>query len=369
MTGPAPDAPLQPGDPLTLTASLHLEAPTGPLLIMASDLAPDGERYSLGPLASLTTSLPAGETPITLHGVLPASTHSPQAALPPGTHQIELRVMDAATLALLGGDTAFVDVGAAVITGLSTDQGVYSPGQPGMGTLAAFGEGTATIHVEPSGGSVLLHQAVTLSGFHAYPFAISTASAGDEVLIGTATDSGGLVSTLQSAYKVAASFDTTAPQVKILSPANGEAVTLPGSHQIVVSGVFTEDVAIGTVLVNGEPALISGNSWSTIITATLGSNLIQAAALDAAGNPSAPDLVDVTGEPAYGIDFTVTPTTTVVNGLVSYTAVVTATEALTATVLFPFSVKAVAPTTGSASTGTLSLDLPVSWDGVGRASR
>ena len=178
------------------------------------------------------------------------------------------------------------------------------------------------------------------------------------------TDSGGLASSLQSAYKVAASFDTTPPQVKILSPANGEAVTLPGSHQIAVSGVFTEDVAIDTVLVNGEQALISGNTWSTVITATLGSNLIQAAALDASGNTSEPDLVDMTGEPDYGISFTVVPTTTSVNGLVAYTAIVTSSEPLTATVLFPFSVKALTPTDGSASSGTLDLDLPVSWEGV-----
>jgi len=364
VAGPTPGAPLQPGDPLTLTASLRLDAPAGPLLIIASDLAPDGNRYSLGAQASLVTALPAGETPITLHGVLPDSTHSPQAALPPGTHQIELRVMDAATLALLGGDTAFVDVGAAVITDLSTDHGVYSPGQTGIGTLVAFGQGAATVHVETSGGTALLHQNVTLSGFHAYTFAIPTASAGDKGLIGTVTDSGGLASSLQSAYKVAASFDTTPPEVKILSPANGEAVALPGSHQIAVSGVFTEDVAIDTVLVNGVPAALAGNTWTATMTATLGSNLIQAVALDAAGNPSAPDLVDAFGEVAYGIAFSVTPTTTAVNGVVAYSAVVTTSEAMTATVLFPFSMKAVAPSNGSASSGLLNLNAPVSWQGM-----
>ena len=43
---------------------------------------------------------------------------------------------------------------------------------------------------------------------------------------------------------------------------------------------------------------------------------------------------------------------------------ITATGPLTAEVLFPFSVKAVNPVAGSATTGTLSLDLPVSWSGV-----
>ena len=120
---------------MTLTASLQLEDPAGPLLILASDLAPDGAALEPGPAGQPDHVLPAGVTPITLHGVLPASTHSPQTALPPGTHQIELRVMDVATLALFGGDTAFVDVGVAVITGLITDHGLYSPGQPGVGTV------------------------------------------------------------------------------------------------------------------------------------------------------------------------------------------------------------------------------------------
>ena len=63
----------------------------------------------------------------------------------------------------------------------------------------------------------------------------------------------------------------------------------------------------------------------------------------------------MTGEPDYGISFTVVPTTTAVNGLVTYTAIVTSSEPLTATVLFPFSVKALTPTDGSASSGTLDL--------------
>ena len=363
VMGPAA-GPLAPGDPLTITANLHLDTPVASALILASDLAPDGTRHDLGPLASLTMALPEGETPITLHGVLPSSVHSPQATVQPGAHQIELRIMDAATLAMLGGDSAFVDVGTAVISDLFTDHGVYTPGPPGDGTLVAYGSAPANVHVETSGGTVLLNQNVTLNGFQAFTFDVPAATVGDEVLIGTVTDSLGLVSSLQVAYKVADNLDVTPPQVKILSPANGSALVLDNNHLIDVSGVVTEAMAIDTVMVNGVPAALTGNTWTATVTATLGSNLIQVIALDAAGNPSVPDLVDVTGEPDYGISFTVVPTTTAVNALVTYTAIVTSSEPLTATVLFPFSVKALTPTDGSASSGTLDLDLPVSWEGV-----
>jgi hypothetical protein len=178
------------------------------------------------------------------------------------------------------------------------------------------------------------------------------------------TDSHGLISSLQAAYKVADDFDVTAPGVKILSPANGARVALPASHQITISGVFTEETDIDTVLVNGEAAQVSGATWTATVTATLGSNMIQAVALDAAGNASAPDLVDVIAEPAFGVDFTVTPAVAAVNSVVAYTAVITAGEAMTATVLFPFSVEAVDPSNGSATTGLLDLQSPVSWEGV-----
>ncbi len=364
VAGPTPGAPLLPGDPLTLTARLRLDAPLASATLLAYALAPDGTPVGLGPLATQTTGLPAGETPVVLHGVLPVSVESPSAALLPGAYRITFQVQDPTTLAVLGGDAAFVDVGSAAISSLTTDHGVYTQNQPGAGTLVAYGVDTANIHVETSGGTVLLDQNASLSGFQAFNFALPTAILGDEVLIGTVTDSHGLVSALQGAYKVANTFDVTAPEVKIVSPANGARAPLPPNHQITVSGVFTEETDIDTVLVNGDPALLSGNSWTATVTATLGSNLIQAVALDAAGNASAPDLADVFGEPDFAIDFTVTPTSTAVNGLVSYTAVVTASEAMTVTVLFPFSVKAVAPSNGSASSGQLDLDVPVSWEGV-----
>ena len=190
VTGPA-DGPLAPGDPLTITANLHLDAPVGPALILASDLAPDGTRHNLGPLASLTMALPAGETPITLHGVLPSSVHSPQAAVRRATHQIELRVMDAATLALLGGDSAFVDVGTAVISDLvHRPWRVYPRPARRWARWSPIGSAPATVHVETSGGTVLLHQNVTLDGFHSFTFAMPDGHVGDEVLIGTVTDSG-----------------------------------------------------------------------------------------------------------------------------------------------------------------------------------
>ncbi len=58
-------------------------------------------------------------TPITLTGVLNPLTS--------GTHQIVLKIYDAASGTALGGDARFVDVGGSIISSLTTDRGVYTP--------------------------------------------------------------------------------------------------------------------------------------------------------------------------------------------------------------------------------------------------
>lgn len=356
-----PNAPLPqgllPGSPLTVTAILRLNQPVAAADLWAYALAPDGALLDLGASARQTRALPAGETSIALSGVLNTTQ--------PGAHQIVLEVMDAASGNPLGGDATTVDVGAAAITGLSSDRGVYSPGQPGNASVSLFGVGAAQVMVTTSDNTALLNQSVVLTGFAQLTFAIPTASVGDEVLQATVTDSQGMTSTRQSAYKVADVFDTTQPEVQITAPLNAATVPMPvGQSLISVSGIVTEETALDVVLVNGITATVTSNAWSVSVPITVGLNFVQAVAVDTAGNISKPDLVGISVEPDYGISLSVTPTQTAVSGVVNYSAVVTSSYPLTAEVVFPFSTYALNPLSGVATTGALTLTQPVTWTGL-----
>lgn len=352
---PGPEA-LLPGDAISVTAQLRVNRPVPNASVWAYALAPDGSLLDLGAAARQTISLPAGVTPIALTGVLNTTQ--------PGAHRIVLEVMDSGSGNILGGDATTVDVGAATITSLSTDRGVYSPGQPGTSTVSLFGAGTAQVLVTTSDSTPLLSQSVVLNGFAQLTFAIPTATVRDEVLLATVTDSQSLVSTRQAAYKVADVFDTTAPEVQITAPQNASSVALPGGPaSIAVTGIVTEDIALDAVLVNGITATLSSNTWSASVPITVGLNFVLAVAVDAAGNSSKPDLVSIIGEPDYGVSLNVAPANALLGEVVTYNAVVTASYPLTAEVVFPFSTYALSPVSGIASTGDLSLTQPVTWTG------
>ena len=272
--------------------------------------------------------------------------------------------MDTVSGNVLGGDAATVDVGAATITGLSSDHGVYTPGQPGSGAVSLFGVGATQVLVTTSDSTPLLSQSVVLTGFAQLTFAIPTATVRDEVLLATVTDSQGMTSTRQSAYKVADVFDTTQPEVQITAPLNAATVPMPvGQSLITVSGIVTEETGLDFVLVNGITATVNSSAWSASVPITVGLNFMQAVAVDQAGNVGKPDFGGISVEPNYGISLSVVPTTTVVGGVVAYSALVTTSYPLTAEVAFPFSTYGLNPLSGAASTGAITLTQPVSWTG------
>jgi hypothetical protein len=346
------------GVQLTITARLSADQPVASATVAAYAVSPGGDSLSLGPSATITLPLPAGTTFVTLTGALdPAES---------GAHRITLRVHDAASGVNLGGEAAFVDAGYARIGSLTTDRGVYAPGEPGVGTITIYGNDTATVQVVTSDHTPLVNQSVAVTGFVTLTFAIPTATERDEVLIGAVTDSAGLTSTLLAAYKVAASFDVTPPQVQIVSPTPGQVLPWASSSPVItVTGIVTEDVALGNVLVNGITATVAISTWQAPMLLHEGLNWIEALAQDAAGNVSLPVAMIVIAEPSYGITLSVAPTHTLAGQLITYTAVLTASDLLTGTVVFPFSVQAITPTAGSVTTGALSLSpLPVTWQGL-----
>lgn len=350
----------------TVSATVRLNQALPNALIEVYALTPLGDYRSIALISPY--SFAAGSNDLVISGVFTTEVA--------GAHQVIFKVRDAATFAELGGEARFVDVGSATITDLTTDHGVYAPGAPALGDISLYNADVAVVTVRTSGGAVLLNQVVTDKGHLSLPFTPPTATPMDEVLIGEVVDSQGLKTTLQRAYKVAASFDTTAPLIDILTPAPPDAesevafikYSTPAGLSIIATGLVTEDVALANVTVNGITATISGGAWSVPLTLTPGTNTLLAIAVDAAGNASI-DTDFVIAEPNHGLTLSLNPTTSMMGDLIQVQSVVTSTELLTATVTFPFSQQGFAPQSGSASSGALDLSLTaahpvVTWQGV-----
>jgi DNA-binding beta-propeller fold protein YncE len=352
---------LSAGMPIAVSAKLRLNKPVPNARLIIYAFAPDNTPIPLGEDAGMQQDLPAGVSTITLQGTLETTQ--------PGPHQIVLRVHDADATVSLGGETTVVDVGAATISDLTTDKGVYTPGEQASGTLSMYGAGETEVSVTTSDGTALLDQTITLDGgFTELQFTPPTDSERDEVIIATINGSDGMQSSGQVAYKVADSFDTTAPAVQIVDPPSGSQITFrqTADHVITLSGIITEEGELATVLVNGEAATVQGASFTIPVTLEQGINSFQVIALDAAGNQGMGPLHTVTGEPAYGIMLATSQASYRVGDIVHITSQVTTTEELTATVLFPFSGSLIRPIsdTVQVASGRIILDDGLEWEGV-----
>jgi hypothetical protein len=347
-----------PTTPIHVSAQLRLNQALSNAVISAYAVTPAGRYLDLGSSATITTNLPSGVTPIDLAGVLQAGQ--------PGLYQIVLEVSTAADHISLSRDAIYREAGTALLNALTTNKGLYTPNELAQGTVTVYGHGSAQLGVQTSDGTALLQQTLILTGFQTLNFAVPTNTERDEVVIATLTDTLGMTSTLQVAYKVAATLDITAPQVALVAPANAAIVSYANSdHLVTVSGVITEDRAIDRVLINGQPATINGNTFATTLQLNNGANLFEVVAIDQAGNIGLGKLYTLYGEPSFGVTLSADPATVNVGGTITFTAVVTASDLLTATVLFPFSALHPNRSAGSVTTGTLVLTgTGVTWNGL-----
>lgn len=267
-----------------------------------------------------------------------------------------------------------IDVGRATLSSLTTDRGIYQPGTVATGTLTLFNRDVATTTVTTSSGTVLLEQAITVTGFVPLIFTPPTFSPMDEVLIGVVTDSLGITSTLLTAYKVADTFDITPPQVSIIWPKpafiTGTAivtVSTPASRTITVTGIVTDDVAVANVVLNGITATLQGITWTAPVTLENGVNLFDVLAADTAGNAVYSSL-SVIAQPTGGVALSATSSSARVGDVIAFTAVVTTADELTGTFILPFDGQSLTPLTGTATLGMLLLNAPsqppVQWNGV-----
>jgi hypothetical protein len=349
---------LSAGTPIVIMATIRSDTPLTNTIVMAYVLAPDGTALSLGDVTTIKQDLPVGVTPITLTGILQTTQ--------PGTHQIVVRVLDEATAVVLGGDALFVDVGNASISRIMTDKGVYVPGETATGTVSIHGAGRAHITVTTSDGTVLVDEDVVADGFIEVSFIPPTAHQSDEVIIATITNSDGLQSSQQVAYKVATMFDVTPPVVQLVSPPSGTRISLVNENDthITLTGVVTDDVAVKSVFVNGSEATVRDTQFTIPVTITQGVNLYHVMARDNANNVGVSSLHTLIGEPLFGITLSITPTLVRVGDTVNITAQLTTTDALSTTVKFPFSKSVFRSAQDTPSPSLLSYDGFVFDDGV-----
>ena len=351
---------------IRVVSNLKVDQPVPSAIIELYGLTPGGAYLALGPTALITQSLVAGNNPIVLQGQLNTTEV--------GAHQIVLKAFEASSGIELGGEAVFIDVGRAAISSLTTDRGNYTPGEAATGTLTLFNRDVATATVTTSGGTLLLDRTITAPGYVPLTFTPPTASPLDEVLIGVVTDSLGLTSTLLTAYKVAATFDITPPQVSIIWPApafiTGTAsltVSTPASRVITVTGSVTDDVAVASVVLNGITATLHGITWTAPVTLEDGLNLFDVLAADTAGNTSYSGL-SIIAQPTANATLAATRGTARVGEVITFTTVVTSADRLTGTVIFPFDGQSLVPFAVTATTGTLTLNEPdqppVQWSGV-----
>ncbi len=263
--------------------------------------------------------LPSGVTPVTLSGVL-----TPQQ---PGAHQIVLMVRDAVTLAELGGEAAFVDVGQASISSLLTDQGTYGPGDPGTGELTVYGVGPTTLVVTDTAGGTLLNTVATLSGFATYSFPINTAAVGDYLLAARTVDADGFEDNALRAYAVPLPPDDEAPVLTLTNPSThtilySDAPTVT----ITVQGLVSDNRGAAQVYVNGQPAtVVTESGWSAPVMLNKGGNALAVVALDDAGNFAAAPVISIIVTPEGDLTYGPDRTSATVGEQVTFEAVIAST--------------------------------------------
>jgi hypothetical protein len=332
ISGPGLDAgrAAQAGGPVAVAATVRLNVPLASARLSLFGLGPDGEYLDLGTTAVITTPLPAGDTAITLNGVL-----APQQ---PGPHQLVFKVSDAASLVELGGEAAIFDVGQTSISGLYTDQGTYLPGEPGTGELTLYGIGPTQVVVTATNGSTLLNSVVTLDGFERFDFAIPTANHGDYLLVARTVDAVGMVDSALRAYAVPLPADTEPPVLTVTNPSTHTILysTAP-TMTLTVQGQVSDNRGPVTVYVDGQPAsAIVDSGWSAPVTLNRGSNAISAVALDDAGNFAAAPLANVLLTPQGGVSHTPDRTSATVGQQLTFQSTIQATGVISNAQLIQF---------------------------------
>ncbi len=203
-----------------------------------------------------------------------------------GPHRLGASLYLPGELWALSTAVAQFDVGIGRILGLSTNQGIYQPGDAGFGQVDLYGLGRLGLVITDSLGTVLLDAEVALGGFQTITFALNTNTTGEVYLSARSLDEVGGKSAASTYYAMPLSLDVTGPEVRITSPATHSVIlTNVPTITLEIAGSATDERGVTGVVVNGEPAILQpGGQFTASIVLRQGMNLVYAAARDAAGN-------------------------------------------------------------------------------------
>ncbi|WP_291983732.1 Ig-like domain-containing protein [Luteitalea sp.] len=262
----------------------------GPDNSTRTSTASSGSTRCTNPAPTVTLSAPA-------EGAVVRSPISVTGAISGGTAPVTVNVNGVAATVTGTSFTAAVTAadGALTLTATATDAGART----GTATRAVTVDSTApTVAItSPTNGQAVTGATVTVTGtvsdtsavtvtVNGQPATVTGAGYGATVPLGAgatetitvvATDAAGNTST----QSVTVNRDATPPVVAITSPANGAVVRGP---LVAVAGTASDAGGSVTVIVNGEPVVVSGGAFSTTVPSPQGPLTITVVASDSAGN-------------------------------------------------------------------------------------
>ncbi len=230
--------------------------------------------------APVEVTLPPGRSTVLLDGQLPDTET--------GVHQLIVRIHDPETMNYLAGDAIALEVGAANIIALATDQGDYERNGDAQATLDLYGNGVTTVQVTTSDGTVVYEDTPTLDGFTSVSFPVSTGEYGTEILDATLTGAEGGVSTYRAFYGVRAPVDDVPPELAVTSPVTDTPLLASLPMTLTLEGTASDKSGIAAVTVNGTVANLDGDTWSAELpergSAGYGPQTFVVSAVDNKGN-------------------------------------------------------------------------------------
>ncbi len=341
------------GDPIAATAEFFNEGttPIEGLAVTAYIIQPDGDLIELPPSVSEAITLTPG-----LNEIKVAGTLATDAA---GQHTLLVTVAHPDELWPVAGASALFDVGSAHLVELTTNHGIYAPGQAATGQLDVYGHGATQLVVTASDGSTVLNMTPTLAGFETFSFAIPTTNEGDYLLTATSTDVEGTDDTLTRAYAVPPPLDGESPIVTLTYPTTTTILTSDApTMTITVTGNASDNREVVQLLVNGNvvtPTLTG--AFNTTITLRRGTNGVSATALDPSGNLGYSPLVPLTLVPTRSSSLTVSQTPAPVGTTIFFQSVMTAGDGLSDVLWYlPLPTSMVTDVVVMASSGTPNLN-------------
>lgn len=195
-----------------------------------------------------------------------------------GSYTANLQLAEGAnTLSAVATDTTGKQGTASISVRLDTTVPIITLISPTTGQVLGATPATVSGTVaDASGVSSLTVNGVSVPVINGAFSAQVPLNAGDNTINITATDGAG--NAVSTATRV--TLDTAPPQLRITSPVEGLLTKTPA---LTLTGTATDDVAVASVTVNGQPVVVTNDAFAFAVTLAEGSNSFNVVATDTVG--------------------------------------------------------------------------------------